>query len=231
VTGEGGRRRGGVSAAEAYRSTPLPDPATPWREVPYCVLDLETTGLDPRRDDIISYAAVPIDRGRIVLADVAQALVKPEVPIRRDSVPIHGIRPGDVADAPSLEAVLDAMLEAMCGRVLVVHVDWVERGFLGQALKLRGLRLREPVLDTSRLAAARLPGVPEPMSLTWLARRLGLPVYGQHEALGDAITTAQVFLALATQADRERRQTLATLTAIAAGRARRAGPLRWLGRR
>jgi DNA polymerase-3 subunit epsilon len=194
------------------------------------VVDLETTGLDPRRDEIISYAAVPIDHGRVVLANVAQALVKPEVPIRRDTVPIHGIRPGDVADAPPLEAVIDGLLEAMSGRVLVVHVDWVERGFLGQALRRRRVRLREPVLDTSRLAAARLADVPEPVSLTWLARRLGLPVYGQHEALGDALTTAQVFLALATQADRERPQTLGTLAGLGARGPRRAGLRRLLRR-
>lgn len=210
----------GVSAADAYRSAPLPAPDTPWRQVGYCVVDLETTGLDADRDEIISFAAVPIDGGRIVLGDVAHGLIKPQAPIRRDSVPIHGIRPEDVAAAPPLEAVLDRLLEAMCGRVLVVHVDWVERGFLGAALRGRRLRLREPVLDTSRLAASRLPGVPEPMSLSWLAHRLGLPVYGQHEALGDAITTAQVFLALVTQADREQPQTLGTLAQIASRRAR-----------
>jgi DNA polymerase-3 subunit epsilon len=212
-----------VSAADAYRTAALPGPEAPWREVPYCVLDLETTGLDPRHDEIISYAAVPIDQGRIVVARSAATLVKPQAPIRRDSVPIHGIRPGDVADAPPLETVIDSLLDAMRGRVLVVHVDWVERGFLGQALRTRNLRLREPVLDTSRLAAARLPGLPEPVSLTWLSRRLGLPVYGQHEALGDAITTAQVFLALATRAERERPQTLGTLAAVAARTPRRGG--------
>jgi len=213
-----------VSAAEVYRSAALPGPDTPWRQVPYCVVDLETTGLDPHRDEIISYAAVPIDEGRVVLGDVAQALVRPEGRIGRDSVPIHGIRPHDVAGSPPLEEVLDGLLEAMSGRVLVVHVDWVERGFLGSALRRRQLRLREPVLDTARLAAARLPGVPDPVSLTWLARHLGLPVYGQHEALGDAITTAQVFLALVTRAERVCPQTLGTLSAQAA-RTRRRGRL------
>lgn len=215
-----------VSIADGYRSAALPRADTPWREVPYCVVDLETTGLNPGRDEIISYAAVPIDEGRIVLADIAQALVRPAGPIARHTVPIHGIRPHDVAGSPSLEEVLDGLLAAMSGRVLVVHVDWVERGFLGAALRRRHLHLREPVLDTARLAAARLPGVPDPVSLTWLARHLGLPVYGQHEALGDALTTAQVFLALVTRAERERPQTLGTLTAQAARASQRA----WLRR-
>ena len=80
--------------------------------------------------------------------------------------------------------------------------------------------------EVDGLAAARLPGVPDPVSLTWLARHLGLPVYGQHEALGDALTTAQVFLALVTRAERERPQTLGTLTAQAARASQRA----WLRR-
>jgi DNA polymerase-3 subunit epsilon len=195
---------------------PAAAPRTPWREVAYCVLDLETTGLSPQRDEIVSWATVPVDRGRIVVGGIRDGLVRPAGPVPATSVRIHGIRPTDLDDAPPLDEALDALLEAVADRVLVVHVDWVERGFLGAALRRRGMRLRGPVLDTARLAHARFPDLGEAVALTTLSRRLGLPVYAEHEARGDALTTAQVFLALATRLEREAPQTLATLAAVAA---------------
>ena len=208
-------------SAKAYMSAGLPGPQTPWREARYCVLDLETTGLDPRRDEIVSFAAVPVDDGRAVVRGVRQALVRPRRAMTAEAVTIHGIRPQDLEDAPPLDAVLDDLLDAMAGRVLVVHVDWVERGFLARPLRDRGAQLREPVLDTARLAASRIPGVPGAVGLTWLARELGLPVYAEHEALGDALTTAQVFVALAALMDRDAPQTVGTLCRAGAAPPRR----------
>jgi DNA polymerase-3 subunit epsilon len=199
------------SAADVYASATLPGDATHWRDAAYCVLDLETTGLNPRRDEIVSYGAVPVDDGCIVMRGACHALVRPRRPVSPSSVRIHGIRPEDVAGAPALDAVLDDLLTAMAGRVVVVHVDWVERGFLGRALQSRGVRLREPVLDTAQLAHAQIPGLPATVALPSLAARLGLPVYSRHEALGDALTTAQVFLALATLMDRRGELTVGDL--------------------
>lgn len=196
----------------AYAAALLPPLDAPWRAGRFCVLDLETTGLDARQDQIVSYAAVPIDEGRIRVADISQSLVRPTRPIPASAVRIHGIRPADVEAAPALSEVLPALLDAMTGRVLVVHVDWVERGFLRGPLEARGLRIREPVLDTDRLARALFTDLAaDPIGLTSLARRLSLPVYTQHDARGDALTTAQVFLALASKLDRERPQTIRSL--------------------
>jgi DNA polymerase-3 subunit epsilon len=214
----------------SYISAPLPPPDTPWREAAYCVLDLETTGLDARRDEIVSYAAVPIDDARVRVAGTVEGLVRTAGPIPGSSVRIHGIRSGDVTGAPTLDEALDRLIAALTGRVLVVHVDWVERGFLGPALARRGLQLREPVLDTARLASAWLGELPDAVSLPWLAQKLGLPVYHRHEALGDALTTAQVFLALASLLDRREPQTVGSLSA-AGVRPARGGLLRRVGRR
>jgi DNA polymerase-3 subunit epsilon len=215
-----------VSVA-GYTTALLPQADAPWRSGRFCVLDLETTGLDPRKDQIISYATVPIDEGRIQVGGISQSLVKPTRAIPASSMRIHGIRPADVEAAPSLDEALPSLLRAMTGRLLVVHVDWVERGFLRGPLKAQGARLREPVLDTARLACALYPEIDAAIPLTTLATRLGLPVYKQHDARGDALTTAQVFLALASKLDQGSAQTVRLLAQASSAPAAR-GPLRTL---
>jgi DNA polymerase III subunit epsilon len=197
---------------QLYVTSPKPQLDADWRSAGYCVLDLETTGLDTHHHEIISYAAVPIDDGRVVLGDARHGFVRPSGSISPESVRIHGIRTDDLASAPPLDEALDDLLTAMAGRVLVVHVDWVERGFLTAALRPRGLRLNEPVLDTNRIAHAYLPDLPEFVNLGRLADRLKLPCYPEHEALADAMTTAQVFLALATLLDHNAPQSIASLS-------------------
>jgi DNA polymerase-3 subunit epsilon len=123
---------------------------------------------------------------------------------------VHGLRAADLAGAPPLDAVLDDLVGLLADRVLVAHAAWVERAFLARALRPRGLRLGRAVVDTAGLA--RACGLADPRAehepaLETTARRLGLPVHTPHHALGDAFTTAEVFLALATRLegpDRER---------------------------
>jgi DNA polymerase-3 subunit epsilon len=188
-------------AARAYREVPMPDARTPWREAPFAVVDLELTGLDPGEHEIVSYAAVPVEAGRILVSKVRSGMVRPERMPSADTIRIHGLRESDLAGAPALDEVLDELLEALTGRVLVAHSAPVETGFLGAALQARGLKLRNPVVDTAHLGVelARLRREPEPdRGLSEVARWLGLPVHRPHHAEGDALTTAQAFLALAT---------------------------------
>ena len=90
--------------------------------------------------------------------------------------------------------------------MLVAHAAWVERGFLGALLRAHGARLRGPVIDTEALGrlwlAARGGEPPRALPLARLAAELGLPAHRPHTAAGDALTTAQAFLALATHLER-----------------------------
>jgi DNA polymerase-3 subunit epsilon len=211
-------RRSRSEAAVIYAAARLPSRATPWAEVPYAVVDLETTGLDPRHDEIISFAAVPIDFGRIVVGGTRTATIRPERMPPPETIRIHGLRPHDLAGAPPLEQALDTIAAALAGRVVVAHAAWVERGFLTRALKSAGLKLRRPVLDTAAMAVRvlrkRPPGKEEALPLSDSARMLGLPVHRPHIAEGDALTTAQLFLALASHLDREQPQTLGSLARL-----------------
>jgi DNA polymerase III subunit epsilon len=206
------------SGLDAYLNTPMPAAATPWRDADLCVIDLETTGLDATTDEIIAFATVSVTRGRVRLREARYRLVRPRRMPEAETIRIHGLRSEDLAGAPALAEVLDQLLDALTARALVVHVAAVEESFLRPVLEQAGAELRNPMIDTAELAAELFRLRREPLSgrigLTPLARRLGLPVHRPHEADGDALTTAQVFLALATQLDAFAPQTIGTLTRL-----------------
>jgi DNA polymerase III subunit epsilon len=201
-----------------YTDTPPPDPATPWREADFCVVDLETTGLDPAEHEIISFAAIPVVGGQVLQGDVRYRLVRPQRMPGGETIVIHGLREAELAGAPPLADTLDELLEVLAGRVLVAHVSTVEEGFLRAALREHDVHLSNPIVDTAAMAAElfwrRDRVVLRPMGLTPLARELGLPVHRPHQADGDALTTAQVFLALATQLDAFSPQTVGSLEGL-----------------
>lgn len=207
--------RPGTPAAAHYSQAEIPAESTPWRDARYCVVDLETTGLDPLNDEIISFAAIPVDEGRVRLGGLVTGLVRPRRMPGPDTMRIHGLRPADLEAAPALGDALDQMLAALSGRTLVAHVARVEERFLNRALRGHGVRLRGGTIDTARLAEAVLgPGRgPDPLALSAVATGMGLPVHRPHHADGDALTTAQVFIALAARLERERGpQTVHSLT-------------------
>jgi DNA polymerase III subunit epsilon len=209
--------RPGSDAAATYARATGVRGATPWREASFCVVDLELTGLNPRCDQIVSWAAVWVEGGRVVSGSAAEGLVRPSCAIPPASVRVHGLRAVDLAGAPSMPEAVDPLLTAMTGRVLVAHAAWVEQTFLRPALRARGVRLRNPVVDTSALGSKWLARggrrTPDTLSLSGLAAVLGLPSHRPHEASGDAFTTAQVFIALASLLEADRPETVRTLAA------------------
>lgn len=206
--------------AAAYAAARLPGRRTTWREAAWCAVDLELTGLDPSSHEIISFGAIPIDGGRVRLSAAVSGLVAPERPMTEASIRVHGIRAVDLEEAaPPIDA-LRPLLEAITGRILVVHYAAVEQAFLGRALRSQGLRLRGRMADTDVLGRIWLHKrdgiVPRGLPLSELAAALGLPAERPHDALGDALTTAQVFIALANHLDQEHPETVGTL--LRAGR-------------
>jgi DNA polymerase III subunit epsilon len=203
-------------AAAAYAAARPPAPRTPWNAASWCVVDLELSGLDPRRHEIISFAAVPVEQGRAQLADVVSGLVRPSRSLTESSVRIHGLRAADLANAPPLRDAIEPLLGAMAGRALVAHVAQIERAFLGRALREQGVRLRGPFADTNvigRLWLCERDGrAPADLGLGELAETLGLPVHAKHDALGDAVTTAQVFIVTATHLGALGEETVRSLT-------------------
>lgn len=202
-------------SVRSYTHAVVPSGRTPWRQARWCALDFEMTGLDPTEDEIISFGAVPIEGGRLQLRGAVTGLARPSRQIGEASIPVHGIRDVDLAAAPPLVAGIGPLIEAIAGRVLVLHSAAIDRPFLRQALRQKGMRLRNPSVDTEVLGRlwlyerdARLHGR---LPLGDLASALELPAERPHDSLGDALTTAQVFIALATHLDAMRSETVSSL--------------------
>ena len=134
-----------------------------------------------------------------------------------ETIRIHGLRPADLAEAPPLAEVLEPILGSLTGRILVAHPVWVERDFLAAALRPLGARLKEPMICTATLAGRVLgrngPAPREP-PLADAVAALGLPAHDPHTAAGDALTTAQLFIALASRLDRAEAQTAGSLARL-----------------
>lgn len=182
---------------------------TPVEDVPLMALDVETTGLDPVRDGIVSIGLVPMNLGRIRASASRHWIVRPRVPLGEESVTIHGITDSQVAVAPDLADILGEILGVMAGHVMVVHCRSIERQFLGGALRLRiGEGIAFPVIDTMELEArlhrrkkpgfiARLFGQKPQVSIRLATSRdrYHLPRYRAHHALTDALASAELLQA------------------------------------
>jgi DNA polymerase-3 subunit epsilon len=168
-------------------------------ELTCVVLDTETTGLDPERGDrIVSLAAVRVRGGAVKRGEIFDALVNPGRPIPAPSVRFHGITDDRVAEAPPMAVVLPAFLRFAEDPVLVGHEVWFDLRCLAleaEGLGLPPLSATHAVLDTlalSEVVHGRLPG----HGLEAIAARLGVVVRGRHSALGDALTTAEIYVRL-----------------------------------
>jgi DNA polymerase III subunit epsilon len=187
-------------------------PSPSWREARFIAIDVETTGLDPRRDEVISFAGIPIESARIVAPEAVSGLVRPRDATTGASTEIHGLRDYDLTGAPQAPDALAPLAVAMRGRIPVVHAQWVERTFLRKA----GCPLPRRIVDTALLwrllSVGRGERDPGTCSLSTIAWGLGLPAHRPHTAEGDTLTAAQVFLAMATRLEPLGRSTVRELT-------------------
>lgn len=192
----------------AFYGTELPSPDTPISDVEFVALDLETTGLDPDKNDIITIGLVPFNLKRIFLRNARHWKVRPKQKLDEDSVIIHGITHSELIDAPDLGDILNELLPCLSGKIAVVHYRRIEREFLDKALRDRiNEGIEFPVLDTFQIEEdiqKKRPGSlweslkgkkPESLRLAQSRRRYGLPDYTPHHALTDAIATAELLQA------------------------------------
>ena len=181
-------------------------PSGHWRSYDYCAVDVETTGLDLRTDEVISIGAVSIHNGRFKGDGNLYAEITPAQSPSPASIAIHGLRDIDLSKARSPETVIPELISYMSGKYLIAHASWVEKAFLAHRLSKYGQKYPKEVIDTAALARyvgfAETDSGHEP-SLEFLARKLNLPVYTPHHALGDAMTTAAVFVALSSRIEQK----------------------------
>ncbi|ADC72358.1 Exonuclease RNase T and DNA polymerase III [Thioalkalivibrio sp. K90mix] len=194
-----------TGALRACLESPLPSARQAVADCRFLAVDLETTGLDPEHDAILSIGWVAMDGVRIDLSTADQRLVRADCPVPEQSAVIHRITDREAAGGTTVDSALDALFEVLQGRVLVAHHAALELGFLEEACyRLYGVRPPLPVVDTLRLAERQLrrAGRPIPadgMRLHTLRGRYNLPQYRAHDALFDALAAGELFVALVSQ--------------------------------
>lgn len=179
----------------------------PIEECEFVSLDSELTGLNPRRDAIVSIGAVRITGLRITAGDNFFSYVHPQRSMPKISTLIHRITPEQITDAPRLIDVLPDLVEFIGSALLVGHFIDLDMSFLNRASKrLLGGTLKNPCVDSMKLAQAYEEKKKQSYydrfnlgvsyNLGNLSKRYGLPSFEEHDALGDAFQAACLFIYL-----------------------------------
>jgi DNA polymerase-3 subunit epsilon len=183
-----------------FNATPIPDTRTSIGDCPLLAIDLETTGLDPRKDHIVSVGWVPVRRREILLTEARHHLIKSPVSVGQSAV-IHGLTDSRLQNARSLEAVLTDLLETYAGHVLVAHHAPLDHAFLQTAMqRCFGCTPKLHFIDTLAVESEWLQkkGIAPKaaaLSLEACLRRHCLPEGRPHDALEDAYGCALLLLA------------------------------------
>lgn len=168
----------------------------PLKQLRCVVFDTETTGLEPSNgDELISIGAMRVVNGRTVSGETFDQLINPGREIPKSSTRFHGLTDKDVKDKPDAKTLLP-LFHRFCGRaVLVAHNAAFDLKFLELKEKVSGVTFQSPVLDVLLLSAFLHDHMSD-HSLMAIAERMGVEVSGRHTALGDAMTTTAIFLAM-----------------------------------
>ena len=164
-------------------------------------LDLETTGMDPRSDHILSLAAVPVRAGRVQLSERFERAIRPDRAFGIASIRHHRITPDEAAAGMSVTQAVREFLHWLGPRTLLgYHLAFDLDMLAPHARALCGFALPNPRVELADEVAAaqrrRTPDAPPNLDFAHIAGHLGVPVIGRHDALGDATTVAICWLAL-----------------------------------
>jgi len=171
---------------------------------PLIAVDFELTGLDKNIDHIVAMGWTWIDRGRIQMSSNRHLLISTERSVG-SSAAIHELLDSEIAQGGSIEEGLESLFDAAQGRVWVFHHARLDIALLRSACSAwAGVVPRFAVLDTMRIAYSQRKRREQPirqgdLQLNELRRPYGLPQYTAHNALNDAIATAELTLAIASR--------------------------------
>lgn len=194
-------RRARGTALQRCWQVPLPVTGRDWRQVSFLVVDAEMSSLDAKTGELLSVGWVAVERGAIVLATARHHLIRAENSVGQ-SATIHSLRDCELTGAETGAQVLVRFLEAAAGRILVFHNAALDTAFLnGVSHREFNAPVLLPVVDTLLQEEALLrrreqPIKPGDLRLHACRERYRLPHYQGHNALLDAVATAELLLAL-----------------------------------
>ncbi|MGP9724732.1 exonuclease domain-containing protein [Corynebacterium sp. AOP40-9SA-29] len=198
------KRRATGALADFYAERP-PAGSTRLEDLPVLAVDVEATGLDLSTDRLLSIGWVPMEGRRIVLSGAREVVIagpQDDDEGVGQSATVHGLT-DDVVDAGMpLADALSELLEALQGRAMLAHFAMIEQDFLSAACRTAfGAGLTVPTLDTYGLEQRRMQRKSvhprgEDLRLPRIRERYGLPTYPPHRAVTDALSCAELFLAM-----------------------------------
>ena len=186
--------------------------------LPALALDLETTGLDVANDRIVQIGAVTM-HGCVILDEPRMdTRVDPGAPISADSIRIHGITDSEVAGAPTFVELIEPLSAMFSGRVVIGQNINFDLAVLRHEAARAGLAWRDPpALDVGHLAGGLDRGLVD-LGLESLANRYGVTIEERHDALGDSLAAARIFVELVPRLREADVRTLGEAEALAARR-------------
>jgi DNA polymerase-3 subunit epsilon len=170
----------------------------------FVAFDTELTGLDYKRDSIISIGAIKLEGASILPGKTFYRLLKPEAALKREGILVHELTHSDLDQADGAKEVLEEFVSFVGDAVLIGHFVFIDTRFVGRAMKRHfGLNLQSSAVDTLAMHdwlsendagfAQHFGGISLKNDLASLAARYGVRIAGVHNAFRDAYMTAQLF--------------------------------------
>ena len=167
----------------------------------YICLDCETTGLNPKKDEILSIGAVHIKKNKVLMRKTLNIFVKPSKNVTEESIKIHHIRPIDLENAVDPKDAILELLEFIGNRPIVGYYIKFDIAIISKyTKKYIGITLPNHQVEVSSMyfKSKKRSSDYEFVDLKFdtIMKELDIPELGKHDALNDAIMTAMIFLKL-----------------------------------
>jgi len=157
------------------------------------VFDIETTGLEASRCEIIEIGAVKIHNGRI--SETFETLIKPKTTIPEEITELTGITDDMVVNAPSLQQVMPDFYKFCYGTTIMAYNIDFDYKFINTYGKKLGYLFDMKQIDAMFLARSFVPGLKN-FKLSSVCKKLGVSLENAHRAVHDALATAEVVIKL-----------------------------------
>ena len=170
----------------------------------FVAFDCETTGLDPKKAEIVSIGAVKIVGNKVLTSERFDVFVKPSKDMSEESIKIHHIRNCDVQNAVDVESAIKSFAKFIGTRTLVGYYLEFDVAMVDKYLnKFAGIKLQNPQTEVSALYFDQKidPFGSKNVDLRFdsIAKDLDIPLFSQHNAYYDALSTALIFLKCTTK--------------------------------
>ena len=167
----------------------------------YVCLDCETTGLSPKKDEILSIGAVIIKGNKVLMRKTLNIFVKPSKNVTEESIKIHHIRPIDLENAIDPKDAIMELLEFIGNRKIVGYYIKFDIAMISKyTKKYIGIKLPNESIEVSSMYFRSRKKTSEyefiDLKFDTIMNELDIPELGKHDALNDAIMTSMMFLKL-----------------------------------